>query len=318
MQFVRRHPQSILLALAVLAAALAVVLPSGARTGPLGGTRGPIAPLPPPRSGGDVSDYRGLGTWIDIYDTSWSSPRKAVEAMAARGVRTLYLETSNYKRHHSFVFKDKVEKFLDAAETAGVRTVAWYLPGFRDLRVDFDRSLAAIELETASGNRFDSFALDIEAPEVRNASRRSARLLRLSEMLRQATGDAYPLGAIIPSPRGIQFHSSYWPDFPYVELMSYYDVILPMTYFTWRVHGPRGANRYTEQNVDIIREQTGDPTFPIHVIGGIANEATTPQTRAFVRAVLNRGVLGASYYTFPLTGNGQWRALRNVPGGPGS
>ena len=45
-----------------------------------------------------VRSYRGLGTWVDLYDAkAWDHPASAVSDMRAHGVRTLYLETSNYR-----------------------------------------------------------------------------------------------------------------------------------------------------------------------------------------------------------------------------
>jgi hypothetical protein len=304
---VQRHPVRFLLALAVVAGALATAaLP----------TRAQVVPALVPRSGGDVHAYRGLGTWVDIFDASYKHPGDAVRSMAAKGVRTLYLETSNYRHRPSFVYKSKVKQFLDAAARWGVRTVAWYLPSFRRIRADFRRSMAAVRLVTDKGNRFDSFALDIESPEVRDASVRSRRMLKLSSRIRSAVGGAYSLGAIIPSPYGIEHAGGYWPHFPYAQLTSYYDVILPMSYSTWKVSGLRRTQWYTEQNVKLIRRETGTDTFPIHIIGGIANKASVNDTRGFVRAVRERGVLGASFYTFPLTRGKQWRVLRHIPANP--
>lgn len=307
MKLARRHPIRFLCSLAVVLGALAgAVLPSGAQ---LAGAR------PAPRIGGDVRAYRGLGTWVDIFDSSYRHPREAVRSMAARGVRTLYLETSNYRQRTPFVHRSKVERFIDTAAANGIRTVAWYLPSFRHVRRDYRRSMAAIRLVTDRGNRFDSFALDIESPEVRDPARRTRRLLKLSARLRSAVGD-YPLGGIIPSPYGIEHAGGYWPRFPYAPLVSYYDVILPMSYSTWKVSGLRRTHWYTEQNIKLIRRETGIPTFPIHVIGGIADEASVNDTRGFVRAIRERGVVGASFYTFPLTRGKQWRVLHHVPVNP--
>jgi hypothetical protein len=308
MSVVQRHPARALLALAVVAAALATAVgPSRARVAPM---------LPAPRVGGDVQPYRGLGTWVDIFDSSYKHPGAAVRSMAAKGVRTLYLETSNYRHNRPFVHRGKVAQFLDAATRYGLKTVAWYLPSFRRVRADYRRSLAAIRLHTNRGNRFDSFALDIESPEVRDPSTRTHRLLRLSAKLRSAVGSDYPLGGIIPSPYGMQHAGRYWPRFPYAQLTSYYDVILPMSYSTWHVSGLQRTQRYTERNIVLIRRETGISTFPIHVIGGIANHASVNDTRGFARAVRERGVLGASFYTFPLTRGKQWRVLRHVPANP--
>src|SRR5919206_2544310 len=107
MSVVQRHPARALLALAVAAAALATAVgPSRARVAPM---------LPAPRVGGDVQPYRGLGTWVDIFDSSYKHPGAAVRSMAAKGVRTLYLETSNYRHNRPFVHRGKVARFLDAA-----------------------------------------------------------------------------------------------------------------------------------------------------------------------------------------------------------
>lgn len=259
-----------------------------------------------------LDTYGGLGTWIDIYDASWADPASAVESMKAHGVRTLYLETSNFNRHQPFVHADGVREFVNAAHAEGLSIVAWYLPGFRDVDLDLRRALAAIRYRTPSGNGFDSFALDIESPTVRMPQARTRRLLSLSDRLRRAAGDAYPLGAIIPSPRAMQRNATYWPHFPYRQLAERYDVFLPMTYFTWRVSGPAGARSYTVGNIHIIREETGDPSVPIHVIGGIAGGANANETAGFVQAVRERGVIGASYYTFPLIRAGDWRSLSKI------
>jgi hypothetical protein len=141
-------------------------------------------------------------------------------------------------------------------------------------------------------------------------------LVELSERLRRAVGTAYPLGAIIPSPLGMRANPSYWPGFPYPQLASLYDVILPMTYFTWRVSGPRAVREYTAACVDAIRIGAADPAVPIHVIGGIAGDATAAETRGFVRAVRTSGVVGASFYTFPLLTEGEWSALATIAGPP--
>jgi hypothetical protein len=279
----------------------------------------PLAPLPsplPPRTGGDLSSFQGMGTWVDIYDSSWSDPRAAVQAMAARGVRTLYLETSNFRRGTPFVYKGQTAKFVDAAHAFDVRIVAWYLPGFLDVNEDLRRSLAAIRFETAKGNRFDAYGLDIEAPDVKDPDVRSLRLLDLSERLREAAGDAYPLGAIIPSPRGMERNPTYWPQFPYAQVAGYYDAFLPMTYYTWRVKGIDGARWYVAKNIEIIRRDVGSDQVPIHVIGGIADESTDQETRGFVQAVREHGIVGASFYTFPYTARSEWPILRHITPNP--
>jgi hypothetical protein len=253
--------------------------------------------------------YRGLGTWIDIYDVAWRHPGTAIRRMRARGVETLYLETSNFSRGRMLVFPDGVRRFLDAAHRNDVSVVAWYLPGLRNLALDVHRSLGAIRYRTPLGNGFDSFALDIESDAVDRPVPRTRRLLSMSERLRAAVGPSYALGAIIPSPRRLQADVLYWPHFPYQRLADVYDVFLPMTYFTFRVSGRFGARWYTAGNIDIIRQQTEDRSVPIHVIGGIGGDATKGETAGFVDAVRGRRAIGGSYYTFPITRPADWSKL---------
>jgi hypothetical protein len=265
----------------------------------------------------NIAPFQGMGVWIDLYDDgAWADPAAAVADMAAHGARTIYLETSNYHRPFPFVDKPGVAEFVDAAHANGVQIVAWYLPGFVDPALDLKRSKAAIRFTTDAGNRFDGYGLDIEAPDVSDASVRTKRLLDISSRLRVFAGDTYPLGAIIPSPRGMVVHKQYWPGFPYAELAGVYDAIMPMSYFTW--HHPTGESThwYIEENIQIIRREVGSDQVPIHVIGGIAQEASQDQADAFVHALRERGVVGGSYYTYTGVHGTEWTALQQIPVNP--
>ena len=272
--------------------------------------RGTMAPPIPTRTRED-EPYRGLGTWIDIYDHEvWKHPTRSVRSMAAHGIQTIYLQTSNYNRTQPFVHREGVEAILDAAQVEGLEVVAWYLPGFADVPTDLHRTMRTIRKRTGAGNAFDSFALDIESPEVRRPSVRTRRLLRLSEAIRREVGPGYPLGAIVASPgRLVRTDPHFWPGFPWRRLAELYDVMLPMTYYTYRVAGPQDAAWYTAQSVQIIRRETAGMNVPIHVVGGISFDATGPETRGFVRTVEDKHAIGASYYTFPGITPDQWKAL---------
>jgi hypothetical protein len=261
------------------------------------------------------SPYAGLGTWLDIYATpSWAHPRQVVDAMARDGVKTLYLQTGNYEQQDDLVRRNALGQFVDAAHADGLRVVAWYLPSFLYPAQDTRRALAAIRFRSAHGERFDSFALDIEASLVRSVPLRTTRLLQLSARLRRAVGRHYRLGAIIPSPVGIRRHPTYWPRFPYRQLSRVYDVFLPMAYATDRdIVGIKATRAYDAADIAIIRTRTGKPHVPIHLIGGIANKMGSRETAGFMRAVADCSPLGYSLYEFPLTSRGSWEALTAGP-----
>jgi hypothetical protein len=259
--------------------------------------------------------YAGLGTWVDIFATAtWTKPRRAVAAMARLGVRTLYLQTGNYSQPVDLVRPRALGRFVEAAHVDGLRVVAWYLPSFADPTLDRRRALAAIRFRSPKGERFDSFALDIEASLVRPVWLRTQRLLQLSAQLRAAAGPRYPLGAIIPGEVGFRRHPHYWPRFPYRPLARYFDVFLPMAYFTdAHVHGSERARAYLATDVAAIRTRTGNRQMPIHLIGGIAGSMSAGDTAGFMRAVADCAPFGYSLYEFPITSRATWKALTTPP-----
>lgn len=258
-----------------------------------------------------LDPYAGLGTWLPIYvfaKKAWRSPEQQVAAMARNGARTLYLETGNYKQRVDLVRPRAVGRFVDAAHAAGLRVVAWYLPSFGRPRQDERRALAAIRFRSASGERFDAFALDIEVTMVRRIGLRNQRLLRLSARLRAAVGPAYPLGAITPSPVGMS--PSYWPGIPYRALVRSYDVFLPMAYSTLRgVHGSRATRAYLSATVAAIRTGSGNPKVRIHLVGGLSGKMGVAEIAGFMHAVADCAPLGYSLYAFPGTRRAAWTAL---------
>jgi hypothetical protein len=206
-----------------------------------------------------------------------------------------------------------VGRFLDAAHAAGLRVVAWYLPSLTNTGRDLRRSLAAIRFRSATDERFDSFALDIEASIVRHVNIRDARLLWLSARLRAAAGGGYPLGAIVPSQPGMDRHPAYWPGFPYQGLARVYDVFLPMAYFTYRGRSASFARSYVASSIAAVRTGTGNPSVPVHVIGGLSGGIGRTAATGFVQAVADCAPLGYSLYEFPETTPAAWSVLGEPP-----
>lgn len=253
-----------------------------------------------------VPVYQGLGAWIDMYDRGpWERPAPMVRDLAGRGVRTLFVQTSNYREPYALNRPAALARLLAAAERQGLSTVAWYLPGFDRPARDWHRMKAAVTYVSPSGDRFDGFALDIEATAVGDIAVRNRRMLALSHRLRQLVGPDAAVGAIIPDP----VTQRYWPRFPYRSVRSLYDVFLPMAYWTPHFRGAAIVDRYTSTAIRLIRLRTGDAAVPVHVIGGIANRASLADVRAFAHAALRSGATGASLYDAPITSAAQWAEL---------
>jgi hypothetical protein len=198
---------------------------------------------------------------------------------------------------------------LDAAHASGIDVVAWYLPSFRAGGRDLRRSMAAINFRSAGGQAFDAFALDIEWSGVRSVALRNRRALDLSRRLRAAVGPDYALGAIIPNPRGVELRRDYWQPFPYAELAAIYDVFVPMVYSTYRGDGPAVVTRDVSRSMTILRTATGRSDVPIHLIGGIADELSAAEARAFARNVATLRPIGWGLYDFSVTAPSAWAAL---------
>jgi hypothetical protein len=263
-----------------------------------------------------VDAYRGLGSWIDIYDEgAWKDPAATVADMAGHGVRTIYIETGN-SRSKGVLFKPvQMQQFITEAHAHGLKIVAWYLPDMTDLNKDFTRVTAAIQLRTSAGQGFDSFALDIESGAVKTQQARNRALMTLSRQIRDSVGPSYSLGAITPSPVGLSRKRSYWSRFPYSELAGIYDVFLPMGYYTYHGKGAALAYADTVGNVRIIRAQPGCSATPIHLIGGESEKSSTAEVKAFVRGTQETACIGASLYGWAGTKAAAWRELATVGSG---
>ena len=259
----------------------------------------------------DVSAYEGLGTWISIFGTeAYTQPSAVATAIASRGVKTVYVETGNYSQPDDIVNSDQLGALVDALHLAGLKVVAWYLPGFVKPAVDLRRALAAVRFQTSTGGTFDGFALDIESSAVKRAGIRTSRVLALSRQLRNAVGPDYALGAIIPSPRGMELLPKYWPGFPYADLAKLYDVFLPMDYWTFSVKGTDATYGYTARSLAILRRAVGDPDVPIHLVGGTTGKTKVADDKAFVQLVSDDGHLaGWSLFDYFGTKPAEWKAL---------
>ena len=272
-------------------------------------------------NGRDLAAYRPLGAWVDVFDyvpsfgagaTVPQLTPASVDRMAASGIRTLYIQASVDASRASGLIEapSALGEFLTRAHAKSMRVVAWYLPTLRDVSADLAR-LRAIRDFRVGEQRFDGVAIDIEWTDgVPDPVRRSAALIELSRRFRAETTMA--IGAIVLPPVLLEVvNTAYWPDFPWKSLAPYYDVWLPMSYWTDRTiaSGYRDPQRYTSENIARIRANLGDPDAAVHVIGGIGGSSTTDEYRRFAAAARTGGALGISLYDYRITGASVWPVL---------
>jgi hypothetical protein len=168
----------------------------------------------------DDSVFGGLGTWVDIYDGPiFAAPEKTAARIAARGVRTVWVETSNDRAPLDVMRPAQLGRLVDALHAQGVEVVAWYLPGHVNPALDVRRSLAMLTFRTATGQAFDGIALDVESTRLKNVGLRSRRAVALAREVRQEAGDT-PLAIIPFNPRGLERRPTTWPRFPWADLAA--------------------------------------------------------------------------------------------------
>jgi hypothetical protein len=271
----------------------------------------------------DIAPYRGLGTWVDVFDYVPAFQRGRDEPpvttasfrdMARLGVKTVYLQgaQADERSPGDTIDPKLLGRMLRAAHDADLRVVAWYLPQFVDVNADF-RRLRALMTFKSDGEQFDGLAVDIEYNRgVPDVDERNTALVDLSRRVRRAAGDR-PVGAIVLEPVFLEVVSpDFWPEFPWRRLASLYDAWLPMSYWTNRSadSGYKDGFKYTDENIRRLRSNLGDKNAPVHAIGGVADTAAINDYAGFLRAVERDDAIGWSIYDYNTTASSAWPKLR--------
>jgi hypothetical protein len=283
-----------------------------------------FVPVSHARAATDPGPYRGLGSWVDVFDYAERAQPAgvpppvtpgSVDDMAALGARTLYLQVvkPGGASPRSLFDAELLGQFVSRAHNAGLGVVAWYLPSVVDVDADYAviRQIAGFR---ADGEGFDGLALDLENTQgVADVAVRNDRVVELTKRTRKLLGQSRPLAAIVyPAVQTEVINPALWPNFPYRRLSASVDVWMPMAYFTFRdvESGYRDPARYTEESVSRLRTNLRDKNAVVHVIGGIADLATPEDYVAFINAAHATKAIGYSMYDFRTTSSAAWRYLR--------
>lgn len=254
-----------------------------------------------------LAAFAGLSTWIDLYDTQ-AAPADQAALAAASGVQTIFVQSARYSSPADVHDPARLGTLIEAAHDLGLKVVTWYIPDHLDVELDLRRSQAAIDFTSPRGDRADAFGLDIETEHQTDVTERSRQLLELSQRLREAVGSEYPMAAIVLPPLQLDLRPDWWPDFPYAELAASYDVVVPMSYSSFRGTDAATTYNWNLANVTELRARAGDPDLPVHLAGGIADDL--PELGAFARAAADGDVLGAGLYDLQTTRADAWPELQ--------
>jgi hypothetical protein len=275
----------------------------------------------PPPVARTTDAYEGYGAWVDAFDYSpnYSAPDPpdltpaVVDDMASQGVRTLFLQATRLDDRTPGLLEDRwlLAEFLLRAHQRGVRVVGWYLPEWVDDGGDLQR-LEAVSRFAVLGHRFDGVGVDIEyTADGLEPEERSARLVALSQAFRASSADD-AIGAIVLPPVQIEvINAQFWPQFPWGAIEPYYDVWLPMSYWSFRRQdsGYKNGYTYSEESIRRLRNNLGDQQALVHGVGGIGavdgvDDDPTPEEplasiddlEPFSRSLRDTGAIGGSIY----------------------
>ncbi len=287
----------------VAVAAVLAALVAGAIT-----SRGAAAPER--RAGVEV--FQGLGTWIDVYDTAlYRSPDAVASRLAARRVRTAWIETANDRSVPDVVDPAGLGRLVDALHARGISVVAWYLPGHDRQARDLRRTRAMLSFRTPQGGAFDGVALDIESLREKNVKVRTTRMLDLLGRLRTEAGST-PVAAITYPPRAFERHLSWWPAFPWAEIARRVDAVVPMLYTGGGFKGYDATYGYVARSLRLLRAAVGEQVA-VHAAGGVANRMTAEELKGFTDAVLDDGTAtGWSLYDLQTMTPAGWAAMARL------
>ena len=244
--------------------------------------------------------FAGTGLWVDIYDETIKDPQFVVDEAVAHGIHTIYVETSNYHSPADVMYPDQIREMISLAHANSIKVVPWYLPGYRNIALDRRRFAAAVNVGGA--DPIDGLGVDIEADIVRNRQLRANRAAAMVKWLR-ATYPDLPMAGIVPRDA-----LAWWRIFPYATIRANTDAMLPMCY-TSRYLTPAQTTAMAAACVTTIREQTGDPAAPVHVIAGVTDFLKPRLLIAAARGAKSAGAMGFSLYNLETTTPAGWRAI---------
>jgi hypothetical protein len=271
----------------------------------------------------DLDPYRGLGTWVDVFDYAALDPVTAVADMRARGVRTLYLSTARFNSAGDFFNAAEAGQWLDRAHAAGIKVVGWYLPAYGDMDRDVRRTVAIAEFVSPGGQRFDAVGVDIERLDEVTRAQFNTRLVTHLQLVRGQTDTL--TGAIVPSPFATDPGNN-WEGFPWSAVGGSADVVIPMALWSFRdgCPGTEVCAFSATQVYQWVRDQTQRARsltgLPVHVEGGVDDPGPerTPVTPArvqrFADAVRDGGAIGGSHYDYATTAPSLWPILDDLNG----
>ncbi|HLM63092.1 MAG TPA: hypothetical protein VK306_02240 [Acidimicrobiales bacterium] len=263
--------------------------------------------------------FRGLGTWVDVFDYPSLDPATAVPAMRSRGVRVLYLATARFNGTTDLFDAAEAGQWLDIAHANGMRVVGWYLPAYGDMDRDVRRTVAVAQFVSPGGQRFDAVGVDIERLDEVSLAQFNTALVTHLRFVRELVDTS--IGAIVPSPFGTDAGNR-WAGFPWAAVGQNSEVVVPMALWSFRSNPDGSAYSADQVYTWVLDQVTRARTMTgrrVSVEGGVLGEpnpertpVTLDRVRRFVDAALDGGAIGGSNYDYLTTLDTFWPELARL------
>jgi hypothetical protein len=236
-------------------------------------------------------------------------------AAAADGITHLYLETAISPL--GFHGRAAVGPLIEAAHHAHIHVIAWVFPYLQDLAADVALTRQVADYRTASGQRFDGIAADLEANVTLPAVRAYSQLVRLY------LGPRYLL-------IGVTYPPQSWPTYPFAEVVRSYDVLAPMDYwhetqtqfgtdYGHLAYGAEYGRRYAADSVAGIRRAA--PGAVVAPIGQTfddfgrlemgPNAPSPAEIRGFLAGAQASGAIGVSFFQWMTATPEEFQAIHD-------
>ncbi|HEY9786240.1 MAG TPA: hypothetical protein V6D17_12605, partial [Candidatus Obscuribacterales bacterium] len=253
------------------------------QTGAAAGLRAPSVNHAQMRSLQGLAD--GAGLWVNM----WHYPEVAeLDAyclkLHSQGIRNLFVQTSR-SNTPAIANPDKLGPLIEACHKYKIRVIGWAFHELANTAADADKIVAAAQFRSASGDKLDGMAPNLEKnlakPHVESYLKR----------IRAALGSDYPLIAVVYSPLN---KAPAVAQTPWKTLAEYCDVIAPMAYWNSK-YQQFSPYDYTLATVRMIRQLTGRWDVEVHVIGD--GMGTRPEAiKNFLRGCRAAEATSASLY----------------------
>lgn len=261
------------------------------------------------------SRVAGKGMWLTLGTVSDSSADALVTAALRAGMTHVYVESAISPL--GFHGRRSVGHLLAAAHRHHLAVIAWVYPYLYDVAADVDLTAQVASFHTASGERFDGIAADLE----RNMTLSNVRAY--SQLVRTAVGPHFLLVGVTYPPQAL-------PAFPFAEVARNDNVIAPMDYwhdttstsgldFGHMAYGYTYGYRYGADSIAAIRRAAGAvPVAPIGQtfdnFGRLEMGPHAPsgsEIRGFLEGTKSAGAAGVSFFQWMTTTDDEWHEIRS-------